>query len=216
VTAYTPYQPELSQGTLQSLFEYQSFIVELTDMELSNCSMYDGASSAAEAMLMAHRIKHAPRILVAASVNPAYLATVRTYVEPHGIAVETVATDESGQVSQTDLERLLAAGPCSAVLVQSPNYVGVIEDLPALGQVVHAHDTLFVECFTEAMALGLLGYGIARAPTSWWAMASRSDCPCHSAALTLAYLQRSRSSTGSSLGALWASRWIRRGARRMS
>lgn len=160
VTAYTPYQPELSQGTLQSLFEYQSFIVELTDMELSNCSMYDGASSAAEAMLMAHRIKHAPRILVAASVNPAYLATVRTYVEPHGIAVETIATDESGQVSRTELERLLAAGPCSAVLVQSPNYVGVIEDLSALGTVVHAHDTLFVECFTEAMALGLLGYGI--------------------------------------------------------
>ncbi|MEN6551048.1 MAG: aminomethyl-transferring glycine dehydrogenase subunit GcvPA [Candidatus Cryosericum sp.] len=160
VTAYTPYQPELSQGTLQSLFEYQSFIVELTDMELSNCSMYDGASSTAEAMLMAHRIKHAPRILAADNVNPAYLATVRTYIEPHGIAIETVAKDESGQVSQADLERLLSAAPCSAVLVQSPNYFGIIEDLSALGNLVHAHDALFVECFTEAMALGLLKYGL--------------------------------------------------------
>jgi glycine dehydrogenase subunit 1 len=160
VTAYTPYQPEISQGTLQSLFEFQSFMVELTDMELANCSLYDGASSAAEAMLMAHRIKKAGRVLVAATVNPNYLATVRTYLEPRGIAVDVVAMDERGQVSLTDLEFRLAAAPASAVLVQSPNYLGVVEDFGSIGSVTHKHDSLFVELFTEAMALGLLKYGV--------------------------------------------------------
>jgi glycine dehydrogenase subunit 1 len=160
VTAYTPYQPEISQGTLQSLFEFQSFVVELADMELANCSMYDGASSAAEAMLMAHRIKKAGRVLVAATVNPNYLATVRTYLEPHGIAVDVVASDERGQISKVDLESKLSTAPSSAVLIQSPNYLGVVEDLGSIGTIVHGHDALFVELFTEAMALGLLKYGI--------------------------------------------------------
>jgi len=160
LTAYTPYQPEISQGTLQSLFEFQSFMVELTDMELANCSMYDGASSAAEAMLMAHRIKKAGRVIVASTINPSYLATVRTYLEPHGIAVEVVPMDEHGQVSVKDLESRLSAAPASAVLVQSPNYLGIVEDLGSLGSLVHRHDALFVELFTEAMALGLLKYGV--------------------------------------------------------
>lgn len=161
VTAYTPYQPEISQGTLQSLFEFQSFMVELTDMELANCSMYDGASSTAEAMLMAHRIKKADRVLIAATVNPRYVATVRTYLEPHGITVDVVRMDDRGQVSMEDLESQLSASACSAVLVQSPNYLGIIEDLGMIGTTVHAHDALFVESFTEAMALGLLKYGVS-------------------------------------------------------
>jgi glycine dehydrogenase subunit 1 len=160
LTAYTPYQPEISQGTLQSLFEFQSFMVELTDMELANCSMYDGASSAAEAMLMAHRIKKAERVLVAATVNPNYVATVRTYLEPHGITIDVVAMDERGQVSTKDLESRLSSDPTSAVLVQSPNYFGIVEDLASLGSLAHEHDSLFVELFTEAMALGLLKYGV--------------------------------------------------------
>jgi glycine dehydrogenase subunit 1 len=160
LTAYTPYQPEISQGTLQSLFEFQSFMVELTDMELANCSMYDGASSTAEAMLMAHRVKKADRVLVAATVNPNYLATVRTYLEPHGIAVDVVKMDDRGQVSVEDLESQLSTAPCSAVLVQSPNYLGIVEDLGTIGTTVHVHDALFVESFTEAMALGLLKYGV--------------------------------------------------------
>ncbi len=159
VTAYTPYQSELSQGVLQSLFEFQSFIVELTDMELANCSMYDGASSAAEAMLMAQRVKKVDRVLVASTIHPSYLTVIKTYLEPHGIEVEQIARDEQGQVAVADLEAKLAAHPCSAVLVQSPNYLGIIEDLTALAKVVHAHDALFVESFTEAMALGLLKYG---------------------------------------------------------
>lgn len=160
VTAYTPYQPEISQGTLQSLFEYQSFVVELTDMELSNCSMYDGASSTAEALLMAHRLKSVDRVLVSSTVNPSYLETVRTYLRPHGIAVEMVNMDAEGQVSMEDLESRLASAPCSAVLVQSPNYFGIIENLEAIGTVAHAHGALFVESFTEAIALGLLRYGM--------------------------------------------------------
>ncbi|MEN6387808.1 MAG: aminomethyl-transferring glycine dehydrogenase subunit GcvPA [Candidatus Cryosericum sp.] len=160
VTAYTPYQPEISQGTLQGLFEFQSFIVELTDMELANCSMYDGASSTAEGLLMAHRVKQVDRVFVAASVNPSYLATVQTYLRPHGIVLETIERDENGQVSMKDLESKLSASACSAVLVQSPNYFGVIENLGAIGSVVHAHGALFVESFTEAMALGLLKYGL--------------------------------------------------------
>jgi len=160
LTAYTPYQPEISQGTLQSLFEFQSFMVELTDMELANCSMYDGASSAAEAMLMAHRIKKVGHVIVASTVNPSYLATIRTYLEPHGISVEVVPMDERGQVSAEDLESRLSAAPASAVLVQSPNYLGIVEDLGSLGSVIHRHDALFVELFTEAMVLGLLKYGV--------------------------------------------------------
>jgi glycine dehydrogenase subunit 1 len=160
VTAYTPYQPEISQGTLQSLFEFQSFMVELTDMELANCSMYDGASSTAEAMLMAHRIKKADRVLIAATVNPMYVDTVRTYLEPHGITVDVVRMDDRGQVSMEDLESQLSVSACSAVLVQSPNYLGIVEDLGMIGKTVHAHDVLFVESFTEAMALGLLKYGV--------------------------------------------------------
>ena len=160
LTAYTPYQPEVSQGTLQSLFEFQSFMVELTGMELSNCSMYDGASSAAEAVLMAHRVKKADRVLVAASVHPNYIATVRTYLEPRGVSVETVAMSDQGQVSQDRLQSQLRAGPVSAVLVQSPNYFGVIEDFASIASVAHEHDALFVEVFTEAMALGLLKYGV--------------------------------------------------------
>ncbi len=160
VTAYTPYQPEISQGTLQSLFEFQSFMVELTDMELANCSMYDGASSTAEAMLMAHRIKKADRVLIAATVNPMYVDTVRTYLEPHGIAVDVVRMDDRGQVSMEDLESQLSVSACSAVLVQSPNYLGIVEDLGMIGKTVHAHDVLFVESFTEAMVLGLLKYGV--------------------------------------------------------
>lgn len=159
VTAYTPYQSELSQGVLQSLFEFQSFMVELTDMELANCSMYDGASSAAEAMLMAHRIKKADRVLIASGIHPNYLATIRTYLEPHGIEVDQIAMNEKGQVSMADLESKLAGNQYSAVLVQSPNYLGIIENLAAIGAVVHAHGPLFVESFTEAMALGLLSYG---------------------------------------------------------
>jgi len=160
VTAYTPYQPEISQGTLQGLFEFQSFVVELTDMELANCSMYDGASSTAEGLLMAHRVKQVDRVFVAASVNPSYLATVQTYLRPHGIVLETIERDENGQVSMKDLESKLSASACSAVLVQSPNYFGVIENLGAIGRVVHAHGALFVESFTEAIALGLLKYGL--------------------------------------------------------
>lgn len=160
VTAYTPYQPEISQGTLQSLFEYQSFVVELTDMELANCSMYDGASSTAEALLMAHRLKQVDRVLIAATVNPSYLATVRTYLRPHGIVADIMEMDANGQVSMKDLESKLSSSACSAVLVQSPNYFGVIENLAAIGIVVHAYGALFVESFTEAMALGLLKYGI--------------------------------------------------------
>jgi len=160
VTAYTPYQPEISQGTLQSSFEYQSFMVELTDMELANCSMYDGASSTAEAMLMAHRVNKVDRVLVAATLNPGYLATVRTYLEPQGISVDVVKMDGSGQISMEDLASQLSVSACSAVLVQSPNYFGIIEDLEAIGTLVHVHNALFVECFTEAMALGLLKYGI--------------------------------------------------------
>ena len=137
LTAYTPYQPEVSQGTLQSLFEFQSFMVELTGMELSNCSMYDGASSAAEAVLMAHRVKKADRVLVAASVHPNYIATVRTYLEPRGVSVETVAMSDRGQVSQDRLQSQLRAGPVSAVLVQSPNYFGVIEDFASIASVAH-------------------------------------------------------------------------------
>jgi glycine dehydrogenase subunit 1 len=161
VTAYTPYQPELSQGTLQALFEYQSFMVELCDMELANCSLYDGASAAAEAVLMTERIRKSGRVLVAQTMHPNYVATIRTYVEPHGIAVDEVAADAAGQVSPGALRDALAAHEYSAVLVQSPNYYGIVEDFATLADEIHKSGALFVQSFTEAVALGLLRYGMA-------------------------------------------------------
>ncbi len=160
ISPYTPYQPEVSQGTLQVIFEYQTLICQLTGMEISNASLYDGASAAAEAVLMAERIKGRPKILVAGSLHPQYREVVRTYVRNLSIRVEESEYDEKGRVDIEKLRRKID-GETSAVVCQSPNFFGVIEKLDLLAEIAHEHGALFVVVVSEAASLGLL-----RAPGS--------------------------------------------------
>jgi glycine dehydrogenase subunit 1 len=141
-TAYTPYQPEISQGTLQTMFELQSMTCELMAMEVANAGMYDGASALAEACLMACRVTGRERIAVHASVNPAYLATVRTYADGPGIAVDVVVTPE-----------VRANHACLAI--QQPSFLGTLEDTQALGAAAKNAEALLVAA-VNPISLGML------------------------------------------------------------
>ena len=155
LSPYTPYQPEVSQGTLQVIFEYQTLICQLTGLEISNASLYEGASAAAEAVLMAERLMGRPRILVAGSLHPQYRDVVRTYVKNLAIQVEEVGYDGEGQVDIEALERKID-GETSAVVCQSPNFLGVVENLDRLSAVAQQHRALFVVVVAEAASLGIL------------------------------------------------------------
>jgi len=155
VTPYTPYQPEVSQGTLQVIFEYQTLVCQLTGLDIANASLYDGASGAAEAVLMANRLNNRTKVLLASSLHPQYRQTVRTYCRNLGITLEEVGYDEKGEMSLKDLESRL--GPeTSAVVCQSPNYFGLVEDLARLSEKAHAHGALFIVVVAEAMSFGIL------------------------------------------------------------
>ena len=152
-TSYTPYQPEVSQGTLQYIFEFQTLICQLTGMEVANASMYDGSTAMAEAFLMAQRVTRREKVLVAETVHPEYLQVAHTYVQHCGIGLETFGFDkETGRAS--DLEKL--DEKCAALVVQSPNFFGCIEDLQTLADKAHAVGALFIVVVTEAISFGLL------------------------------------------------------------
>jgi glycine dehydrogenase subunit 1 len=156
LTSYTPYQAEISQGTLVSIFEFQSMICQLTGMEVANASMYDGSTSVPEAALMAARITKRSGILVARSVHPEYRDVLRTTVRNQELPVEEVAYDaETGEIDLSDLEAKLN-NSIAAVIIQSPNFFGVIENVKAAAELAHAHGALLVFTFTEAVSLGLL------------------------------------------------------------
>src|SRR5579875_3304658 len=125
-TAYTPYQAEISQGTLQAMFEFQTLIAQLTGMEVANASLYDGSTAANEAVLMAMRITRRERIVLARTLHPEYREVVSTYVRNLGVELQEVPYQPSGQL---DLEHLESAvnEKTAAVVVQSPNFLGVIE-----------------------------------------------------------------------------------------
>lgn len=152
-TSYTPYQPEISQGTLQYIFEFQTLICQLTGMEVANASMYDGSTAMAEAYLMAQRVTRRNKIVVATSVHPEYREVARTYTQ-HGDAdiVEAAFDAETGRLS--DLSAL--DDKTAALVVQSPNFFGCVEDLKALAEAAHAVGALFVVVVTEAISFGLL------------------------------------------------------------
>ena len=152
-TSYTPYQPEISQGTLQYIFEFQTLICQLTGMEVANASMYDGSTAMAESYLMAQRVTRRDKILVATSVHPEYREVASTYTQ-HGAAeiVEIAFDEETGRVS--DLSAL--DDRTAAVVVQSPNFFGCVEDLTALADAAHAVGALLVVVVTEAISFGLL------------------------------------------------------------
>jgi glycine dehydrogenase subunit 1 len=155
-TAYTPYQPEISQGTLQAIFEYQTLMCQLTGMEVSNASLYDGASSLAEAVLMAHRIVKRKRVLLSQAIHPEYQKVVQTYIDPD--QQELVLVPYKKEDGRTDEKVLLGLldGEVSAVVIQSPNFFGAIEDLQGIGKEVHQVGGLMIAGFSEAAAYGIL------------------------------------------------------------
>jgi glycine dehydrogenase subunit 1 len=153
VTAYTPYQPEVSQGTLQAIYEYQTLVARLLGMETANASLYDGASALAEALLMALRITHRNRVAISRTVHPSYQKVVRTYLAAAGCELLELSYLQDGT---TDLSALNGIDDLAAVAVQSPNFFGCIEDLKPIGDLVHDKGALFVVCFSEPLAYGLL------------------------------------------------------------
>ncbi len=155
VSPYTPYQPEVSQGTLQSIFEYQTLICQLTGMDVANASLYDGAMAAAEAVLMAQRVTNRKKVLLARSLHPQYRETIRTYTRNRGLTLEEVGYGECGGLVTAELESKL--GPdVAGVIIQSPNFFGVVEDLAKFAALVRGHKTLFIAVVAEAVSLGLL------------------------------------------------------------
>lgn len=144
LTSYTPYQAEISQGTLHYIFEYQSMMSALTGMEISNASMYDGTTACAEAMMMAVAAgKKQSRFLVSATIAPKTLQVMQTYAHFHGIQLGTVAMRD-GVTDRDDMERQLAEGGVAGVLVQQPNYYGIVEDYSGFADLIHQHKGLFV------------------------------------------------------------------------
>ncbi len=154
-TSYTPYQPEISQGTLQAMFEFQTLISMLLGMEVSNASLYDGATSVAEAALMAVRLKKKTKIVVAKSVHPDYRKVMETYCSGNENEIIEIPYDENGMTDMKQFESAVAGGVSCAVL-QSPNFFGIIEDLGKYGKIIHEKDALFIAAFSEPLAFGVL------------------------------------------------------------
>jgi len=153
-TSYTPYQPEISQGILQAIYEFQSFICQLTGMDIANASMYDGASALAEAAVMASNVTRRREVVVSSTIHPEYREVIRTYAEAHGLEVKEVGFDD-GATSASELARGMSERT-AAVLVQNPNFFGIVEDLCEIERVVHGRGALLVACVVEPTSLGLL------------------------------------------------------------
>lgn len=152
-TAYTPYQPELSQGTLQAVFEFQTMMCQLTGMEVGNASMYDGSTAVAEAVLMADRITDRPRIVIADSVHPQYREVVAAYTASLDLKIEYARHTEAGTL---DVDSLKLDKNTGAVVVQSPNFFGSIEDIQAISDACHSVGALLVVAIAEPLSLGTL------------------------------------------------------------
>jgi glycine dehydrogenase subunit 1 len=156
LTSYTPYQAEITQGTLQAIFEFQTMIAELTGMDLANASMYDGSTGAAEALRMAMRVTGREQAVIAASVHPEYREVIHTYDRHQELPATVVGYDrETGRIDLTALEAAVSE-KTAAVLVQSPNFFGVIEDIPAIAAIAHAKGALLVVSIAEAISLGVV------------------------------------------------------------
>ena len=154
-TAYTPYQPEISQGTLQAIFEFQTLVCQLTGMDVANASMYDGSTALAEAVLMAERITRRKKIITSMAVHPEYLEVVDTYVQHYGIELQRLDVDASTGLTAS---QALAAldDQTAALVIQSPNFFGCIEDARALAEKAHGVGALLIVAVTESISLGLL------------------------------------------------------------
>lgn len=156
LTSYTPYQAEITQGTLQAIFEFQTMIAELTGMDVANASMYDGSTGAAEAVLMAMRVTGRHKAVVAASVHPEYREVLHTYLQHREMPTALVGYDaKTGRVDLAALEAAVTE-ETAAVLVQSPNFFGIIEDIPAIAEIAHKKGALLIVSIAEAVSLGVV------------------------------------------------------------
>ena len=154
-TAYTPYQPEIAQGTLQAIFEFQTMICELTGMEVANASMYDGSTGAAEALLMAARVTGRSGAVVARTVHPEYREVIRTYTQHQGLPIAESGYLENGRIDMADLDKKITADT-AVVLIQSPNFFGTIEDVAAVADLAHKKGALLAVSIAEGLSLGVV------------------------------------------------------------
>lgn len=156
LTSYTPYQAEMSQGILTTIFEFQTMVCQLTGMEVANASMYDGSTAVPEAAMMAVRLTGRHRVLAARTVHPEYREVLRTYAQHQGMPVDEFAYDgDTGLIDLTDLDRKLDGGT-AAVIIQSPNFFGAVENAKEAAALAHSKGALLICVFTEAVSLGLL------------------------------------------------------------
>ena len=154
-TAYTPYQAEISQGTLQAIFEFQTMICELTGMEVANAGMYDGSTGVPEAVMMASRVTGRSGAVIAKSVHPEYREVLTTYAKNQGIPVTTIGYLESGRVDLKALDQAIT-DQTACVVIQSPNFFGSIEDVTAIADIAHKKGALLSVSITEAVSLGIV------------------------------------------------------------
>ena len=170
LTAYTPYQPEISQGTLQYIFEYQSMVCELTGMDVTNASMYDGTTATAEAMMMCVSIaKKRNKILLSSTLNPKVRRVVETYAKYQGVCVETVA-EKDGVTDLADLQAKLATDDVAGVILAQPNYYGIVEDYSGVADICHEKKALVV------MNTNLSSLSVLKTPVEWGADIACGDC----------------------------------------
>src|SRR5216684_2660690 len=156
LTSYTPYQAEIAQGTLTTIFEFQTMICQLTGMDVANASMYDGSTATPEAAMMAVRVTGRSGVLVSRTVHPEYREVLRTYARNQGMPVEEFGYDQAtGLIDLEDLEKKITS-ETAAVLIQSPNFFGIVENVKAAAELAHAKGALLVYLFTEAVSLGIL------------------------------------------------------------
>src|SRR5580658_3460326 len=155
LTAYTPYQAEISQGTLQSIFEFQTMICELTGMEVANASMYDGSTAAAEGVMMAVRLTGRRSVVVARSLHPEYREVLATYATHQGMPLTVTGFGDEGQLNLEELEKSIAA-ETGCVLIQSPNFFGTIEDVASIAEITHKKGAMLVVSIAEAVSLGIV------------------------------------------------------------
>ena len=169
LTSYTPYQAEISQGTLHYIFEYQSMMAELTGKDVSNASMYDGSTATAEAAIMAlASTKKTDTVLVSASVDPKVLNVVKTYAHFHGFNVELIAEND-GATDKEQMDARLEKGGVAGVIVQQPNYHGIVEDFSGFADSCHAHKSLFI---VNSVAADL---ALLKTPGEWGADVAVGD-----------------------------------------
>lgn len=170
VTAYTPYQPEISQGTLQYIFEYQSMMCMLTGLDVCNASMYDGATATAEAMMMCvAAARKRNRVLISATVNPAVREVVATYARYHGVQLDVIPATDGGVTDRAAMQAMLADGNVAGVILASPNYYGILEDYSGFADDIHGAKALMV-LNSHACALG-----VVRTPAEWGADVAVGD-----------------------------------------